>query len=467
MRNASIKLVLVLALTGVWALPAGCNRSVHQPVPETIPVAPTSLASAAFPLRKQSGQRCLVDQAGRPFLLHGEAAWTLLVQLTREEVDRYLEDRQRRGFNTLLVDLLEVDLQAYGISGANSPRNAYGEAPFVVPGDYTRPNEKYFAHVDWVLERAAERGFLVLLTPSYLGYEGGNQGWYRAMRDNGTERLRAYGRYLGARYRKLTNIVWVHGGDYNPPERELMQAIIDGLRETNPDALHSFHGSRGTAARAFVGEGATWLDINNIYTDGNGVVAAARTEYTASSLPFILIEALYEGDAPGKIKDKSVSEATVRAQAYQAMLSGACGQLMGNWQVFMFVHWEDTLDSLGARSMSHLRALLDALEWWRLKPIYDGFIVDGLGEGALRAVSAVTEDKKRAVVYVPELRDITLDVTSLIGPNIEARWIDPTNKHSITVAGSLFRKMQHFKLRPPQNNSSGYGDWMLVLESIK
>jgi len=38
------------------------------------------------------------------------------------------------------------------------------------------------------------------------------------------------------------------------------------------------------------------LDINNIYTNENDVVAAAHTEYTTSSLPFFLIEARYEGE---------------------------------------------------------------------------------------------------------------------------------------------------------------------------
>lgn len=459
LRIGQANLELALSLTIACALAVGgCSRPVPEPVPETTPAAPTSAGSAAFPLQKSVGQRCLVDQTRKPFLLHGDSPWSLLVQLTREEVERYLEDRQRRGFNTLLVNLLEVDLRQYGNPGANGPRNVYGEAPFVVPGDYARPNEKYFAHVDWVLTRAAEYGFLVLLTPSYLGYEGGSTGWYREMRDNGVERLRSYGRYLGMRYRNLTNIVWIHGGDYNPPERALMQAIIDGIREMNPDALHSFHGSRGTAARAFVGEETAWLDVNTIYTDENGVVAAAHTEYTASSLPFFLIEARYEGEG--------ASEAVVRAQAYQAILSGACGQLMGNKPIWSFdTVWKSALDSPGARSMTQIRSILEALGWWRLRPAYDGFIVDGIGAGALRAVSAVAEDKRRAVVYVPSPRDIIVNTAGLKGPRIKSRWIDPANAHSVAVTRSSFDKSQRFKLRPPEHNSSGYGDWILVLES--
>lgn len=444
-----IALSLILAVAGG----SGCNRPVPQPLPESIPSAPINNATAPFPLRTQIGQRYLVDQSGQPFLVHGDAPWSLLVQLTRDEVDRYLEDRRRRGFNSLLVNLLEHEF------AANAPQNAYGEEPFEIPGDYSRPNEKYFKHVDWVLIRAAEYGFLVLLTPSYLGYGGGNQGWYHEMHENGVERLRAYGRYLGLRYQNLRNIIWIHGGDFNPPERELMEAIVHSLEAAAPDSLHSFHGARGTAARAFLGNETDWLDINTIYTDEHGVVAAARAEYTAAPLlPFFLIEGRYEREG--------ASEAVVRAQAYQAMLSGACGQLMGNKLIWSFDGgWEGALESPGAHSMTYMRSILEALDWWRLKPVFDGMIVDGLGSGRLRAVSAVSEDKRRAVIYVPDTREVTLDATLLLGPRLEARWIDPANAHEPTASGSPFDRLRHLEFRTPGRNSSGYGDWLLVLDS--
>lgn len=453
--RAPIRAVLSLALIAVLPVLGGCERAVAQPLPETIPVAPTSFPSAIFPLHKQAGQRCLVDRKGQPYFLHGDAAWTLLLQLKRDDVERYLEDRRRRGFNALLVDLIDPGL---GRSWGFGRRNAYGERPFVVPKDYTRPNEKYFAHVDWVLLRAAERGFLVLLTPSYLGYQGGDQGWYRAMRENGVRRLRAYGNYLGLRYRNMTNLIWVHGGDYSPPERGPMEAIMHGIRETNPAALHSFHGGRGTAARAFLGSEAVWLDVNTIYTDENSVVPAARSEYTASSLPFFLIEARYEGEG--------ASEVVVRSQAYQAMLSGACGQVMGNKPIYSFDSgWQGALDSPGARSMTQMRSLLDTLDWAELRPAFEGFIVDGIGKGVMRAAAAISEDKRRAVVYVPSLREIGVNLGLLEGTKFSLRWIDPANAHSVPVRKSSFAGLQRLNLRPPGPNSSGYGDWILVLES--
>jgi hypothetical protein len=451
--------VFLLRMAIVCVLMTSCSNTVTQPEPKNVPVAPPRLVSDFFPLRKQAGRRFLVDQTGSPFLLHGEAAWTLLVQLKREEAERYLRDRHERGINTLLMDLLVTDMQAHKIRGANAPCNAYGESPFTIPGDYSRPNEKYFEHVDWVLIRAAELGFLVLLTPSYLGYEGGDQGWYLEMKKNGVEPLKAYGRYLGLRYRSVKNIIWINGGDYNPPERDLMEAIVKGILETDSHAMHSFHGSRGTAARMFLGEKTSWLDVNTIYTDENNVASAAICEYTASPLPFFLIEARYEGEG--------ASEAVVRKQAYQAILSGSCGQVMGNKFIYTFVPgWEGALDSGGARSMTVARSILQKLEWWKLKPVHNGLIAEGVGIGGLRAVSAIAEDRRRVVVYIPSPRYCILKVQRLRGSRIMLRWIDPASGDETSGGKVKLKSLQRLKLRSPERNSSGYGDWILVIDSM-
>ena len=431
---------------------SGCERPVTQPVPETVPAAPTVVAGSIFPLRDERGQRCLVDFTGRPFMLHGDTAWSLLVQLKREDAERYLEDRHRRGFNTLLVNLIE---HKYAVK---APRNAYGEPPFIEQENFARPNEKYFAHVDWVLTRATQLGFLVLLTPSYLGYEGGDQGWYSDMRDSGAATLHAYGRYLGMRYRNFKNIVWMDGGDFAPPQRDLFQAIVDGVRETNPEALHSFHAARGISARAYLGNGAQWLGLNTIYTDENGVVAAALAEYAASSLPFFLVEARYEGEG--------ATEAVVRAQAYQAMLSGACGQLLGNKPVWGFdAGWERALDSQGARSMTQMRPLMEKFQWRQMRPAPDGFIGEGAGTGGDHVAAAISMDGRRIVVYIPSSRNIAIDAAKLAGSKTTAQWIDPANAKSEPPKALQTGSDSRMRLSPPGQNSSGYNDWLLVLES--
>jgi hypothetical protein len=75
---------------------------------------------------------------------------------------RYLEDRARKGFTVIqAVALFEVDDLA-------SP-NAYGELP-LKDKDPGRPNEAYFAHVDFIVNQAASLGLHVGVRPTWGKY---------------------------------------------------------------------------------------------------------------------------------------------------------------------------------------------------------------------------------------------------------------------------------------------------------
>jgi hypothetical protein len=60
-----------------------------------------------FPLKVSANRRYLVDQNEKPFLLHGDTAWSLISALNEAEVERYLENRAAKGFNALIVNLVE------------------------------------------------------------------------------------------------------------------------------------------------------------------------------------------------------------------------------------------------------------------------------------------------------------------------------------------------------------------------
>ena len=92
-------------------------------------------AGVAYPLRVRGGH--LVDARGRPFLINGDSAWSLIAQLRDDDVDRYLDDRKARGFNAVLVSLIE---HTYA---SKAPADIYGTQPFRVDDDFTTPNEAY------------------------------------------------------------------------------------------------------------------------------------------------------------------------------------------------------------------------------------------------------------------------------------------------------------------------------------
>jgi hypothetical protein len=445
------------------ALPAA-DAAAQCQIGRSVAIDPMT-KTTAFPLRVRQGARFLEDAAGEPFFIQGDTAWSLIAQLTREGAEEYLQDRRRRGFNTLLVNLLEHRFASH------APNNAYGEPPFLTPGDYSIPNEKYFAHADWILSRAQELGFLVLLAPSYVGNQGGGEGWYQEMIRNGPQKLRDYGRYLGNRYGSFKNILWNHGCDYDPPDKGLVRAIADGIRDVDTSALHSAHGSPGSAALDYW-RGEPWLHVNNVYTYEPVVHAALKQYKDPAAMPFFLIESAYENE-------HGATEWRLRLQAYQAVLTGASGHIFGNNPIWHFdgpgiysvpTSWRAALGSRGAQSMTHLCSLFASVDWWRLKPDIDGeLIVDGHGhdrEG--RAVAAFADDRSFALVYFPSSRLVTLNLARLAGPMVDARWYDPASGRFHSIGSSPLRtngsRLVAFSPSSPRNDG-GFDDWVLELRS--
>ena len=324
--------------------------------------ADNNAVATAFPLSVRSGERFLRDSDGAPFLIHGDTAWSLIAELTRQDVDLYLDDRRARGFNTLLVNLIERRFATH------APANAYGREPFLKRSDFATPNDEYFVYADWVLRRAAEKGFLVLLTPSYAGSGGGGEGWYQDMQASGPAKLRSYGQYLGLRYRDFDNIVWVHGGDYDPPDKLLITAIAEGIRDTDPRSLHTAHCAPEKAAFACFGD-EPWLSLNSVYTYGSAYSAALAEYRRPEAQPFFLIEGSYENE-------HGSTEQSLRSQAYEALLSGAAGEVFGNNPIWHFgsgglytavVTWRQALES-GCAAFQAVHTL-GLCSWNRIRTI--------------------------------------------------------------------------------------------------
>ena len=62
----------------------------------------SSRADAATPrLKVSDNHRFLVTEDGAPFFYLGDTGWELFHRLNREEADRYLENRAKKGFNVI------------------------------------------------------------------------------------------------------------------------------------------------------------------------------------------------------------------------------------------------------------------------------------------------------------------------------------------------------------------------------
>ena len=408
--------------------------------------ATLALAGERYPLRVAPDHRHLVDQTGAPFLVQGDAAWSLVSGLTKEEAEKYLEERRRQGFNSVIVNLIEHKFRG--------PVNRYGDGPFTTPGDFSTPNEKYFAYADWVIRKAQEKGIQVFLAPIYLGYIGTEEGWIEELQANGPEKARNWGRYVGKRYRAFDNILWIIGGDRNPDKaREAVDAVAQGIKETDDRHLLTAHcHPENSAIDQYRNEG--WLDLNDTYTYGMVHQKLVNDFGRQPTMPYVLIETYYEGE-------HNASEVQIRRQAYWAILCGATGQFMGNRPMWLFdPGWEAALNSVGALDMQRLYALFSSRPWNELVPdLKHEVVVDGLGEfnGMDYLAAARTADGGTVMAYLPTSRSVTVEMGKVSGSEAMAWWFNPRTGES-SKAGK-FPTTGRKQFSPPAE-----GDWVLVLD---
>lgn len=404
---------------------------------------------ATYPLKVSADRTHLVDQNNRPFFIQGDAAWSLIVQLDEGETETYLASREQLGVNLIMVNLLEH------MFASNPPRNANGDGPFTTPNDFSTPNGDYFDHAEWVVDAAAAHGIVVLLCPAYLGYDGGDEGWYQTMVSNGSAVLGDYGRYVGERFAEHDNIIWLNGGDYTPPQSgvALVNAVAEGIKEFDDRHIHSVHWGPETSGSQVNVSG--WLDLNSTYTYEPTYIKSLADYERNDDRPHFYIEGCYE---QGLCGDIPASE--LRGQAYHAILTGAVGHIFGNNDIWQFSpNWANALNTSATRSMRWVRQLFEGLPWTELVPDADNAIlVGGLGTYGERdyAVLAATPGKDVAVAYVPTPRAITIDADALSG-SLRARVFDPANGSFEVVTGSSSSNGR-LEFDPPGN-----GDWVLVL----
>ena len=76
---------------------------------------------------------------------------------------------------------------------------------------------------------ANQYGMVVFLDPIETG------GWLETLQANGVTKAYAYGRYLGKRYAKFPNIVWMSGNDFQEWSRPHAGQPRPGGREGNQE----------------------------------------------------------------------------------------------------------------------------------------------------------------------------------------------------------------------------------------
>jgi hypothetical protein len=416
---------------------------------------------------------------GTPFFWLGDTGWELFHRLTLEEIEKYLDNRQDKGFNVIqAVILAELD-------GLRVP-NKYGHVPFIDMNP-DQPNEEYFTLVDSVVQLAEDRNMIMALLPTWgdkvtLKYGGSGPVVFTP------ENAYRYGLFLGKRYKDKTNIVWVLGGDRPPQDdkndwKPVYAAMAKGLDDgTEKHFLKSFHPGGYTWETAPMLHQQPWLDFNmnqsgHTAKDQPVWKTIERDWAMQPTKPTLDGEPCYEDHpldpwrgwtpAKGYFRDYDV-----RKQLYRSVFAGAFGVTFGHHAIWQFYnpsveklnyadrYWYEALDRPGAYQEGYLRKLMESRPCLNRVPDQN-IIKGGQGEKGEYITAFRDEEGRYLMVYLPVGKKITIDATSVKSKRVECYWYNPKNTETKYI-GQL-KKKNSMQFIPP---TLGIGnDWVLVVDN--
>lgn len=415
---------------------------------------------------------------GTPFFWLGDTGWELFHRLKKEEIEKYLDNRQKKGFNIIQAVILAE------FNGLHKT-DQYGETP-LFNNDPSQPNEKYFALVDWTVTLALRKNLVMGLLPTW-GDKVAKM-WGEGPEVFNESNAFQYGLYLGKRYEKYPNIIWILGGDRPPLSdsadwRPIWRAMAKGILEgTSNKALITYHINGGEHSTSFDLHNEKWLAINSMQSShgsGHDVPVwnwITRDRALVPAKPTLDMEPNYE-DHPVNPWPKwdpangYFREYDVRKQCYRSVFAGACGVTYGHHSVWQFWslreerinyadrYWTEALDRPGAYQVGYLRKLIESRPFVTRIPD-QSLIVSGQGEKGEYMTAFRDQEGTYLMVYLPVGRNVTIKTTDIAGRQLSIKWFNPrTGKTESSIQLPNAGKVT---TTPP---SSGIeNDWVLIID---
>ncbi len=409
----------------------------------------------------------------KPFFWMGDTAWELFHRLDREDAEYYLKKRAQQGFTVVqAVVLAEFD-------GLQVP-NVYGDKP-LIDNDPTKPNEAYFKHVDYIIDKAHEYGITIGLLPTW-GDKLNKGTWGKGPEVFEVANATPYGKWVGLRYKNKPNIIWILGGDRNPRPgtkdvevwRAMASGIVDGVGHQN-QALITYHPQPNREGSSEWFHQEDWFDFNMFQTGhcrDAAIYDLIQSAYQRNpTKPVIDGEPIYE-DHPVcfNANDLGTSNAyDVRKSAYLDLFAGAFGHTYGChdiWQMYTpnreavngpHVYWQQAIELPGAKQMRHVRKLLESRNVLDRVPDQSLIVENNLS--AHERIQA-TRGKDYAFVYSAIGKPFTLSLGKISGTEVNTHWYNPRTGNTEFVEKIENKGSRIFT--PP---GKGYGqDWVLILD---
>lgn len=322
-----------------------------------------------------------------------------------------------------------------------------------------------------------------------------------------------YGRWIGARFRHRSNLIWMLGGDrsavygkrdYRSVFRAMAKGVAEGVNgaplsgspRDYDSTLMSFHPRKWQPNSSAWFHIDAWLDFNSIQDQPKDQVPAIQHDYQLRPVkPTWLFEGGYEhrGQVNGAWQ--------IRFQSYQTVFAGGFGVTYGNMNVYHFdapeiikhepgaashaKPWRASLDDPGAVQLGHLRTLmsswgnarfLDRIPDMELIAGEAGGEQDGEGIRSNRLVATRGSNGDYAMIYSANGRAISVRLSRLAGPYVRTFWFNPRNGRWRVGAKEEAKRTPFAKhvqsgrkaakrvFDPPGEPGDG-NDWVLVLET--
>lgn len=455
--------------------------------------------------------RYLIDGQGNPVFLIGDTGWKIAQKLNRDEVEYYVETRKAHGFNTIGIAAIFGDhpINSYGDEAFEKTDDIFDPGkPLVTPGnDPLYENEyDYWDHLDYVLEVIKDNDMYVAMVVSF-------NSWVIDPRRNfepifNVEKAYAYGNWLGQRYRRFDNLIWMLGGDRpavfeDTDKRNVFSAMAEGIADgVNGEDLQngkadysqvliSYHPRKAEPRSSIWFHNEEWLRLNSIQACPSDIGPSIEYDINLKPVkPTWLFEGRYE------YYTFSWKASVIRNQAYITLFSGAFGHMYGHVRIWQFdENWKTALFSPGALDMQHMYHLISKhigkYNFTDLKKsdqilanenlgrvtenCWKGNNVESPTSDILMALS--TENRELMIVYSGNGRDILLHREAFLDQEYETFWYNPrTGTWNVTendrdvVRKTPFESFNYFQSDEdilsfdPPGSPKDDNDWILLLE---
>ena len=148
-------------------------------------------------LKVSDNHRYLIHENGTPFFWLGNTAWLISERLTRDEVEYYLVNEHRAGYNVEQIQVIN-SIPTFNIYGQQANDASFDMWKFSKKDQYG-----YWEHLDFIVDFAASQGIYIAMDCV----------WGSQITKMDIKKAEKYGQFLGERYKDKPNIIWMIGGD--------------------------------------------------------------------------------------------------------------------------------------------------------------------------------------------------------------------------------------------------------------